>query len=387
MSIESTVHYTSETPDSKNASPIADAFEDAQVPTTGEMDIIVNGPEQSETAGETTLDDQEVAVPRVTLSERATRRVADISQDLSDAFSARAEAHAAASRQDAVFDTYAENVAFTKDREKSERREARGERIQDAKDTLRGIGRGARRAMLGARVAIGYTKAVVSETVSNVGDKVVNVADTVFDTYDSVASTVSETYGKAKDTVNAAKETVFTTTTTVENAINNTIDVAKEKVRVEAEGVLTELTTLAKTGLDAFEMTANDVAERFNNQKARMVGEYRQARDAVGNALLDRMNVVNEYFKQRKDAAEARKAARIEARNERKLARSTDRIAQSRVVNAEIQNRLEQRAESKEESANEREARRTLRQKRGRAALTAFRAAKGEFKDVYNAVK
>lgn len=290
----------------------------------------------------------------------ALRRVADVLFDLSQAIHDRADKYVLKADQNTAYATYADNISTTQGRERTdrqtERAEYRAEKTEQARSILRGIGRGARGAMVRASVELRYAKIVI-------GEKVEQVQDTYSATKEAVV-------GKFTD----VKTSVETKTGEIKSALTNTAESIKQKVTLEAELFLHDLRLAVESGKE----TINSGMNRVNDKKETIINEYRNARDIVSTTLSERMSQVGDYFKQRKNAAEVRKAERVAASDARKLERIKQRDILRRTANVEVQKRLEQR------EVNKNERNRVI----GRGALrTAFKVGLATGLDTYGALK
>lgn len=301
-------------------------------------------------------------------AERGTRRVADVLFDASEALHARVDKFAAKSDQNNAFDTYADNISTTQNREKDDRQTARAEyraeKMEQVRGVLRGIGRGARGAVVRVGVELSYAKIVIGEKV-----------DQVQDTYSAAKESV---VGKATE----LKSAIETKTSEIKTVIADTTESIKQKATLEAELFLDDLRRAVESGKETFDNGVN----RVNDKKKAIVNEYNSARDIVSAAVSERISQLGDYFKQRKDAAEVRKAERIVASDARKLESAKQRDILRRTASVEVQKRLDQREANKSERAEK-----ALDAKRNRAigrsaVKTALKVAVLTGRETYDAL-
>lgn len=277
-------------------------------------------------------------------AEKGTRRLADMIFDASEALHDRADKFAAKSDQNIAFDTYADNITTTQSREKADRQTARAEytaeKMEQVRGVFRGIGRGARGAVVRAGVELRYAQIVI-------GEKVEQVQDTYSTAKEAVVGKVAE-----------VKSAVKTKTAEIKTAISDTAEDIKQKATLEAELFLHDLRLAVESGKETIDNGINHI----NDKKKSIVNEYHRAQDIVNSAVSERVSQVGDYFKQRKDAAQVRKAERIAASEARKLESAKQRDILARTANVELQRRLEQREVNKTERAEK-----ALASKRNRA--------------------
>lgn len=301
-------------------------------------------------------------------AEKGFRRLADMIFDASEALHNRADKFAAKSDQNIAFDTYADNVATTQSRERADRQTARAEytaeKMEQVRGVFRGIGRGARGAVVRAGVELRYAQIVI-------GEKVEQVQDTYSTAKEAVVGKVAE-----------VKSAVGTKTTEIKTAISDTAEDIKQKATLEAELFLHDLRLAVESGKETIDNGINHI----NDKKKSIVNEYHRAQDIVNSAVSERVSQVGDYFKQRKDAAQVRKAERIAASDARKLESAKQRDILARTANVELQRRLEQREVNKTEGAEK-----ALASKRnraiGRSALkTALKVGLVTGRETYDAL-
>lgn len=320
----------------------------------------------TETAGQETENSAEPTPPSRGVS--ALRRVADVFSDLSLALHDRADKYYLKADQNTAYATYADNISTTQGRERTDRQtdraEYRAEKMEQARDILRGIGRGARGAMVRASVELRYAKIVIGEKV-----------DQVQDSYSTAKETVVGKVAEVRTAVGAKTGEITT-------AVTDTAESIKQKVTLEAELFLDDLRRAVESGKESFD----NGMDRVNNKKKAIVNEYNSARAIVSATVSERMSQVGDYFKQRKDAAEVRKAERIAASDARKLESAKQRDILRRTANVEVQKRVDQHEANKSERAEKAfDAKR--KREIGRAAMkTAFKVGVQTGRETYDAL-
>lgn len=263
------------------APQISDEKPKELAPTTGELDVIVNGPEAAQ-------ETAQFEAPQSRLA-RFLQRASETAQGLGDKLSESAANQQDRFEREAIFDTYADNIDATRSRERQEKLDA-------AKGILKRFGRSAlslpRRAYLETQVQV----AVGKEVARDARDATVNA-------------------------LNKGKDTILKGADFIADNVNAGIDAAKEKAN-EVKDVIIE-------GADYITDTVNDGIDRG---KAFVVGEY----TAVKDAIAEKRDDLREFFMARKAAAIARKERRIAQRLE-------TREINKRTVNVETQRRLAER--------------------------------------------
>jgi hypothetical protein len=289
----------------------------------------VTSEQGTEAAGQETETSAEPSPP--SRGVLALRRVADVLFDLSQAMHDRADKYFLKADQNTAYATYADNISTTQGRERTDRQtdraEYRAEKMEQARDILRGIGRGARGAMVRASVELRYAKIVIGEKV-----------DLVQDSYSTAKETVVGKVAEVRTAVGAKTSEITT-------AATDTAESIKQKVTLEAELFLDDIRRAVESGKESLD----NGMDRVNNKKKAIVNEYNSARAIVSATVSERMSQVGDYFKQRKDAAEVRKAERIAASDARKLESAKQRDILRRTANVEVQKRVDQHEAKKSE--------------------------------------
>lgn len=387
----------------KSARPDIETVEaGVDVPTTNQLEVMVNSGEAS-TEQASANDPTSRITKIINGSANVAHRTGDFLQNAADRYEA--------GRQD-----------------RQEKREAF---VDNAKDVMRGFGRGALRVPGLARRGYLETRAQVEVAAENAAAFGQNVAGKAAEGITTASGKVAEGIGtaagavietglNARDAVakgaNVVRDTVVDAAGEVKTAATETF----ESLKAGAEQTLREIDAAVTRGMDTATKMADQLAEGIELKaaewKAKAGAEYTAARDAVGNLMNEKMNQLTGYFAARKEAALARKQARVDARDARLQARAEARAeklqnradtrdarAAERAKTAEINDRVvnvrkmeirDQQEARRANSAEAREARRKEAEqkaetrRRGRAALgTAIRSGIYTAKETYNTLK
>jgi hypothetical protein len=286
---------------------------------------------------------------------------------------------------------------------------------------FRGLGRSARKAMIGARVNLAVGKVKLQETVGVVSHKASSLTESATATFNTVKNKVNSFGAPKRDPMDVSdlvrnsesgktfhrpngkfmssneleavrahqdqiREGMRVLNGTKEpNIIDNIKRNTSERVdslRSSVEDFLFDIADRIREKKDAIK---SGLTEKFSAKKADVISEYRAARDIIGNSLLEKVNNLNQYFADRKSEAEARKAARVQNREQARAERARNRQIDNRVVNAEVSRRLENREARTIDPA---EARRRGRMATRAAALaSAVRVGVATGRETYDVLK
>lgn len=381
MSTETSPAYTSESKNYNRDLPT----------TTGELETMFNqpsAPEQGSLEAAESDEPYEAQVPDSrSFSEKATRRVADFLYDMSEKLIVSAEAQERKTNQNAAYDSYAENIAATQSREldeaKADRAEARAEKVEQAREVFRGIGRSANRVLVRANVELGYAKTVASETLGAVKTTYANAKEATFDSLSTAKNAVVETAVEVKNAV--SDKTAEIKTSHAEKAEANRVKSETNKLKAELEMAvfMHDVRESVAKGKEKLTNGANYVKD----QKNALVMEFRQAKAEMTSRASEKATQIKEHFAKRKAAAEARKAERQAAADTKRAEREKSRDIIKRTAAVELQNRLEQRETNKIERAEKNESRRRNRSIGHSALKTAVKVGFKTGKETYDAIK
>ncbi len=246
-----------------------------------DLEAMMNTGVESEAATEAdTIENRELS-PTASKLDRLSGTISRIADRLNSR--ARNKAHSEAIKedtfrtetaQDESYDSYSDNIAVTKDRERGEKREAREAQIDNAKTFLKKTGRSAVEAAIkGGEIAVGIGY-IAGETVIN---KTVQAAETGKDLAETAALKAMYAADTARDKIETAALGAMYAVDQGREAIEGTIDTLLQK-----------LTEKAKVAMDRRDARR----ARWSARKDALVGRSREAldstqekgRDALGRA-------------------------------------------------------------------------------------------------------